>query len=192
MEVFTVLAKSLGISFGICAVALVIFIAASLLWVRLTVRDKAYCYILSENKQMKGKLLKPKSNTIVVGSGDDAPKYLLHPAKQFWAFWPPGFPKFMQEPVPTYMFVEGNAEPLDPFNRKALISPESLRKISDEAMLKQTWKDVRDTLGIKPAFGGNTLLLILVLVAIVASAAAAYMAFTTSGQVDQIMTMLGG
>ena len=187
-----VIGKSLGLSLGICAVVLVIFITGSLFWVRMAVRDKAFCYILSENRQLKSKLLKPKQNTIIIGSGDDAPKYLMHPSKQFWSPWPPGFPNFMQEPVPTYMFVEGNAEPLDPYNRKALISPESLRKISDEAMLKQTWKDVRETLGFKSTFGGNTLLLILVAVAVAVSTVAAYMTFTTSEQLDQILAMLGG
>ena len=186
-----VIVKSLGTSLGICAVVLVIVLVGSMFWVRATVRDKIYSYILSESKQLKGKLLKPKSNEVIVGSGDDAPKFIIHPSKQFWSFWPPGFPRFVQEPIPTYFFVEGNAEPIDPYGQKSLISPEALRKISDEAMLKQTWKDVRETLGIKTAFGGNKLLLILVLVAVAASATAAFIAFSTSGQLEQIIQALG-
>jgi len=192
MDIFLVIVKSLGLSFGIMAVVLFFVLAGSLFWVRSAVHDKVYCFFLSESKQLKGKLLKPQSNTIVVGSGEDAPKYIIHSTKQFWAPWPPGFPRFVQEPVPTYFFVEGNAEPLDPYDRKSLISPEALRKISDEGMLKQMWKDVRETLGIKSAFGGNTLLLILVLIAVLASGVAAYMSFQNVNNIDAILKMLGG
>ena len=192
MDVFLVFGKSLGLSAIICGVVLVLTIAVATFWVRTAVRDKAYCFFLSESKQLNGKLLKPKANSIIIGKGDDAPKYIIHSSKQFWSFWPPGFPKWIQEPVPTYFYVEGNAEPLDPYDRTSLISPESLRRISDEAMLKQTWKDVRETLGIKPAFGGNTLLLILVLIAVVASGIAAYMSYSSVNQIDAILKMLGG
>ena len=192
MDVFIVILKSLGLSFGICAVVLFFALTGSLFWIRSKVRDKCYCFFLSESKQLKGKLLKPERSTILVGSGDDAPKYMIHSTKQFWSAWPPGFPRYVQEPVPTYFFVEGNAEPLDPYDRKSLISPESLRKISDEAMLKQTWKDIRETLGIKAAFGGNTLLIVLVLIAVLASGLAAYMSFQNMNQISEILHMLGG
>jgi len=192
LSVLLVILKSLGLSFGICAVVLFFVFAGSLFWIRSAVRDKCYCFFLSESKQLWGKLLKPQQNTIIVGSGEDAPKYIIHSTKQFWSAWPPGFPRFVQEPVPTYFYVEGNAEPLDPYDRKSLISPESLRKISDEAMLKQTWKDVRETLGIKAAFGGNTLLLILVLIAVLASGVAAFLSFQNVNNIDVILKMLGG
>lgn len=190
MELFSVILKSLGLSFGIMAVVLVIFLVAALFWVRMTVKNSVYCYILSSSKQLKGRILKPESNTVIVGSGADAPKYLIHPSKQFWSFWPPGFPSILQEPIPTLFYVEGNAEPLDPYDRKSLISPESLRKISDEAMLKQTWKDVRETLGIKTA-SGNTVLLILVGVAAIAGAISAYMSFQSMNQIGEILKALG-
>ena len=192
MQLLAVLGKSLGLSLGICAVVLVIVLVFSLFWVRSAVRGKVCCYFLAENKQMTNKLLKPQSETVILGKGDDATKYLIHPSKQFWSFWPPGFPGFVQEPVQTLIYVSGNVEPIDPFNVKSLISPESLRKISDEAMLKQTWRDVRETMGLKPAFGGNTLLLILVLAAVLASGIAAYLSFQNINQIEQILRMLGG
>ena len=198
MDVFLMILKSLGMSFGICAIVLFFVLAGTLFWVRRMAQDRVYCFFLSESKQLKGKLLKAESNTVIVGTGENAPKYLIHSTKQFWSPWPPGFPKFVQEPVPTYFYVESNAEPLDPYDRKSLISPESLRKISDESMLKQMWKDVRETLGIKRAFGGNTLLLILVSVAIVASGIAAYLSFQNIDQIgaitkatEEIMKALG-
>ena len=192
MDVALVFGKSLGLSAVICGAVLVLTIAIATFWVRVSVRDKAYCFFLSENKQLKGKILKPIKNSIILGKGDDAPQYIVHSSKQFWSFWPPGFPRWIQEPVPTLFYVEGNAEPLDPYDRTSLISPESLRRISDEAMLKQTWKDVRETLGIKSAFGGNTLLLILVTLVLLTSAAAVYLGYSNMHQSTEILKMLGG
>ena len=192
MEILMVIMKSLGLSLGVCAVVLFVFCIGMLFWVRASVKDRVFCFFLSENRQMKGKLLKPTGNTIVVGSGASASKYVQHSSKQFWSFWPPGMPRFVQEPVSTLLYVEGNIEPLDPYDRKSLMSPEALMKISDEAMLKQTWKDVRETMGMKPTLKGNMLLLIMVLVAVLASAAAAYLSFTMSGQLDLIMERMGG
>ena len=143
MQMFIVIAKSLGMSFGVCAVVLVIILIYMMFWVRRVVQDKVYAYILSGNRQMKGRLVKPDADdTFTIGDNADSPKFLTHSSKQFWSFWPPGLPRFVQEPVPTLFYVAGNAEPLDPYDRTSLISPEALRKISDEAMLKQTWKDV--------------------------------------------------
>lgn len=192
MDVFMVILKSLGTSLGVCAVVLIFFLVGTMFWVRTVVRSRVYCYFLSESKQLTGKLLKPEGNTIVVGGGDNAPKYLIHPTKQFWSYWPPGLPRFVQEPVPSYIYVAGNAEPLDPFDTTSLISPESLRKISDESMLKQTWKDVRETMGMKAALGGSRLLLILVIVAIALAGVAAFMSFTNMSTLDDIMRILGG
>jgi hypothetical protein len=137
-----------------------------------------------------GKLFKPLSNTIVIGKGPDALKFLVHPSKFFWTRWPPGMPTWIQEPVPALLYVEGNCEPLDPYDRKSLITPQSLHKISDEAMLKQTWKDVRDATGVAPK--ENKLLLILVVVAVAASAIAAVIAFMGLGQIGTIRQILGG
>jgi len=192
VDVFLVILKSVGMSLGVCAVVLFFIMVGMMFWVRKAVQDRLYCIFLSANRQMRGKLLKAQSDeTIVVGSDADAPKYLTHSSKQFWSFWPPGLPRFVQEPVPTLLYVSGNAEPLDPYDRTALISPESLRKISDEAMLKQTWKDVRETLGIRPAFGNNMILLILVVLAMVLSGVAAFLAFSNISKLEAIATALG-
>ena len=145
------IAESFGLAMGIAVITMIVFLVGSVFYIRVKVKGRVYCYILAANKQLYGYLLKPLGFSVLVGDGDKAAKFLIHPALQFWSFWPPGFPRNVQEPVPTYLFCEGNAEPIDPFNRRALISPESLMKISDESMLKQTWKDVKDSLGLKPA-----------------------------------------
>ncbi len=192
MDIFIVILKSLGTSLGICAVVLVIFLVGMMFWVRTAVRYRVYCFFLSESKQLTGGLHKPEGSKIVVGGGENAPQYLIHPTKQFWSYWPPGLPRFVQEPVPSYIYVAGNAEPLDPYDTKSLISPESLRKLSDEGMLKQMWKDVKETMGVKGALGGNRLLLILIAVVGLVAGLGVFLAYTNMGVLDEIMKILGG
>jgi len=149
VDLAELIAQSVGAAMLITGVVLVVFLVGSVFYIRVKVKGRVYCFLLAANKQLDGHLRQPDGFSVRIGSGDKEAKFLIHPAKQFWSFWPPGFPRNVQEPVPTYLFSEGNAEPIDPFDRKALISPESLMKISDDAMLKQTWKDVKETLGLK-------------------------------------------
>jgi len=144
------IAESFALAMGIAVATMMVFLVGSVFYIRVKVKGRVYCYVLAANKQLYGYLLKPLGFSVLIGEGDKGAKFMIHPSLQFWSFWPPGFPRNVQEPVPTYLFCEGNAEPIDPFNRQALISPESLMKISDEAMLKQTWKDVKESVGIKP------------------------------------------
>jgi len=149
VDFLDLLAQSLGVAMGMTAIVLVVFLVGSVFYVRFKVKGGVFCHLLAANKQLGGYLLKPQGFAVEIGAGDKAGMYIIHPSKQFWSFWPPGFPRIIQEPVPTYLYSEGNAEPIDPFDRKALISPESLRRISDDSMLKQTWKDVKEGMGIK-------------------------------------------
>lgn len=179
MEVTDIFAKSIGMALVISLGTLVVFLMGSVFYIRAKVKGGVYCYLLAANKQLSGFLTKPKSYTVVIGSGENAMKFLIHPTKQFWSHWPPGFPKIIQEPVPTYLFCEGNAEPLDPYDRRALISPESLMKISDEAMLKQTWKDVKESLGLKVKPIDKRIILIIIIA--IAVAVFVYFKFIAGG-----------
>lgn len=176
MELISMVGQSLALAMGISALTLIVFMVGSVFYIRTKVKGNIYCYLLAANKQLYGYLLKPKAFSVTLKLGEEEKKFLIHPTKQFWSFWPPGFPRNVQEPVPTYMFCEGNAEPLDPFDRKAIISEDSLLKISDEAMLRQTWKDVRDSVGFK----GQPLKLkpILIVLGVVAVAILLYFAVT--------------
>ncbi len=172
-----------------------IFLISMVFWVKSACKNKVYCYILSKSKHLRYKLVTPVSNTIVMeeptGKKEGA-KYLMHPNKLFWSYWPAGFPKIIQEPVPTLFYVEGNAEPLDPFDRTALVSPEALFKMSDEAMLRQTWKDVRESVGLRDKPKMDTLLLILVGIAALGGAASAYFGYRMMGELSILMNMFGG
>jgi len=162
------IAQSFGVAMGMSAIVLVVFLVGSVFYIRAKVKGKVFAYILAANKQLSGFLCTPQGYTLKLGAGDKEVKFIIHPNKQFWCFWPPGFPKIVQEPIPTYMYSEGNAEPLDPYDRKVIISEESLLRLSDESMLKMTWKDTKESLGIKgKPLNVKTLITVIVLVAAV-------------------------
>ena len=162
------MSSALGMAMVITLVVLIGFIVGMTFYIRTKAAGGVFCYLLASNKQLDGFLLKPKGYTVTLGNGEDAKMFIIHPTKQFWTRYPPGFPKLLQVPVPAFWYCDGNAEPLDPYDRKALISPESLRKIADEAMLKQTWKDVKESLGIKTRPVNKKMLIVLGIVVIVA------------------------
>ena len=184
--------SALGPAAIIMGAVLGIFIVASMFWVKSAIKGKVYCHFLSENKQLQSRLLKPSANVIVVEESGVARKYLTHPSKLFWSYWPPGFPKIIQEPVPSLFYISSSAEPLDPFDQQSLISPESLMRMSDEAMLKQTWKDVREASGLRAKPKIDTLLLLLIGLAFAASALSAYFGYSMSGKLDALIKMFGG
>jgi len=160
--------SALGMAMGMALAVLVVFIVGTTFYIRTKAAGGVYCYYLASNKQQEGFLLKPKGYTVTLGNDEDAKMFIIHPSKQFWTRYPPGFPKMLQVPVPMFWFCAGNAEPIDPYNQKAIISPESLRKIADEAMLKQTWKDVKESLGIKTKPINKKMLIVLGIVVVVA------------------------
>lgn len=172
------------------AIILVGFLSTGSLWVKYTTRDKIYTLITGKDRRIKGKLYKIKGGKKFSISGVD---YLIEPTKQKWMNWPPGFPQIVQEPVPTYFYTEGNADPYDPDNATSLISGKSLRIISDEAMLQSTWNDVRRTAGEKLP-GGNKTLIIGIVFAVV-FLVMSYMSYSTANTAKKntqlIMDALG-
>ena len=82
MAILDQLAQSLGMTLGMAAVVLVVFLVGSVFYIRTKVKGRVYCYLLAANKQLSGHLLKPQGYTVTLGDGDDAPKFLLHPSKQ--------------------------------------------------------------------------------------------------------------
>jgi len=155
--------------FGIAAAAIVIILVVMSFRIKTMVRGKIYCLRIGHNKQLRGELHKAQSETIEMDKGENKRKYLISKERQFWSMWPPGFPTFLQEPVPSLIFVEGDAEALNIFKTKPIITDVALQKISDDAMLRSTWRDVRESVGAK-ARGPDSKLLYLILIASVISA----------------------
>jgi len=184
-EMGLVLAKTLGLMVGALAVMVVGIVVVMDIWAKRHTANMIYCIFL-EQRSLFSKLLKVEGNKVYLGKGDDKEEYLLDTTKQFWAWWPSGLPRMVQVPVRTHWYLRSVPEPVDPENVRASISSKSLRLISDEALLKATWKDVRESVGvIAPVRGGSSLALILVFATLAISGFTLYL-------VMGIKQMLGG
>ena len=131
-------------------VAVTVFI--TMLWVRRKVQGKVVAYFIETNRQTTEELLPIDESGIIKSKhGDGDEEYLIIPKKSFWSKWPKGFPVWMQESVPTLLFIRNNAEPFDPDQIETVITAKTLKYITDEKMLKATWQDAADAIGISPS-----------------------------------------
>jgi hypothetical protein len=166
---------------GLAAAAIVIILVMMMFQIKMRIRDKIYCLFITDNKQLVGKLVKPKSETLPLGTGKDQTKYLASKERQFKTSYPPGFPSILQEPVQGLLFVQGNAEPINLFNTKSLLTALTLMKISDEAMLMAMWRDVRESVGLKGGGLGSKMELLILIASVTAAICSAIVLMRTGG-----------
>lgn len=137
-----------GFTLGFVAVTMFF----TMLWVRRKVQGKVVAYFIETNRQTTEELLPIDESGIIKSKhGDGDEEYLIVPKKSFWSKWPKGFPVWMQESVPTLLFMRNNAEPFDPEQPQTIITAKTLKYITDEKMLKATWQDAADSIGLTPS-----------------------------------------
>ena len=193
MSALGVLAQILGIVLGTMVVLTVCLAFFLDIWAKRSTSNRVFCFFL-EQRNLFGKLLLIDSGKVFMGKGENKEEYLLDHTKQFWSWWPPGLPKFIQVPVRSHFYIRHNPEPFDPENLEAMISARSLRVISDESMLKQTWKDVRESSGMRGAVAGSTSkwILILVFATLAVVAFNVYITMNIQNSFTEIQRLLGG
>jgi len=160
---FATLGQIMGIFIGIF-VAFIAFLVVYLdIWVKFHVRGKVFAFFI-DNKSLSGALLKIEDgNKVFFGTGDKKEMYLLDDSKQYLTLYPAALPRFLQVVVRSYWYVKNQPQPIDPKSgTMSALTAKMLRQISDEAIVKQTWKDVREATGIQKAKSGSSLALYLV------------------------------
>lgn len=183
-ELLTILGRTIGLmvaTIAVLAVGLLVFLD---LWAKKAVQNRIYAIFL-EQRSLFSKLLKIDGGKIFMGRGEKKEEYLLDTTKQFWAWWPPGLPRMIQIPVRAHWYIRNVPEPVDPENLEATLSARSLMMISDEALLRQTWKDVRESTGLTGARRGSSFALILIFVTLALVGFNIYMTI-------QLKSLLGG
>jgi len=159
MAISIVLLKTLGLAAG----AIIVILVMMSFQIKVRTKDKIYCLFIPDNKHVRTTLIKPDSGQLPLGKGADKTKYLASKERQFEMDYPPGFPSMLQQSVRALMFVQGQAEPINIYNTKSMITALTLMKISDEALLKAMWRDVKESVGLK-AGGFNSKLVYLILI----------------------------
>lgn len=195
MNLIPALIQSIGTGLLLSVGTLTVLIFVFTWWVRKVAKGGVYAYFVEENKQISTKLSKVIDGRIdIIGPDGDPEAYVVHPDKTLWTFWPPGVPQFLKVPIPSGWYVRDQAEPLDPYSGKSLVTASSLKYMTDEGMLKQTWKEARESVGLKAtgAAGSNMLIYILLLLAVIAGAVSVYMTMNVSSDVDELIKALMG
>ena len=193
MELVITLIKSFGLMMGISGGCLVFFALAMIVWVRRNAKSKVFAFFVEPNRELTTELItvdaKGTPEKIRSKDGGD---YLIHPSKMFWHSWPPGFPTWVKEPIPAAVYVRNQTEPLDPTNTKSLITAHSLHYMTDEEMLKQTWKDAREQLNEDKPFSQTKISLYVTVALVAVVGAVAYMSYTSMGIMEEIQILLEG
>ena len=158
---------TLGKIFGIFLGVFVLFILALVvyidIWLKFHIKGKITALFL-DNKSIFGALLTIEDgNKVYYGKGDKREMYLLDDKKQYLSLYPAGLPRFLQTTVRTYWYIRNQPNPVDTSGRLSPLTARMLRMISDEAMVKQTWKDVRESQGLARPKGSGSLALYLVI-----------------------------
>lgn len=134
-----------GFTLGFVAVTMFF----TMLWVRRKVQGKVVAFFIETNRQTTEELIPIDESGIIKSKhGDGDEQYLIVAKKSFWSKWPKGFPVWMQESVPSFLFMRNNAEPFDPEQIETVITAKTLKYITDEKMLKATWQDAADSIGL--------------------------------------------
>ncbi|MDD2904516.1 MAG: hypothetical protein PHU44_18965 [Syntrophales bacterium] len=195
MNALPAILQSLGVGIALSVGTLTVMIFVFTWWVRRVAKGSVYAYFVEENKQISTKLSKVVDGRIdLIGPDGDPEAYVVHPDKTLWTFWPPGVPQFLKVPIPSNLYVRDQAEPIDPYKGKKLVTASSLRYMTDEGMLKQTWKEARESVGLKPVGAGksNMLIYILLFLAVLVGLVSIYMVMGVSSDVDSLMKALTG
>ena len=165
MEMVGLLGKTLGMMLGVIILLCIGLIVLLDIWGKKAI-EGCILGVFIENRKLFSKLMKIESGKAYLGKGDKREEYLLDDRKQFWAGWPAGIPKILQIPVRAHWYVRNNSEPIDPQHKVSTLSARSRMMLSDEAMLKTTWQDVRDAADKEGktglTAGPNRILLILI------------------------------
>ncbi len=145
------LLKVVGLMLGVFVVMLVLAVAFTQIWVRRQAQNKIFAIFLDQ-KHLFSAMLKVEGDCLYYGKGEKKEKYLLDPDKQFWATWPSVASGIIGTSVRAHWYVRNRPNPLDPTGQSSSLTSRSLNMIGDEAMLKTTWKDVRESAGA--SYGG--------------------------------------
>jgi len=191
MEIAIVMLKVLGVTLLLVGSTFVVMGFATIIWIKSKVKDHLYVIMFASNRQVSTQLVRVTSESFEIKiPGGEKEKYLVSPQKTFWVLWPPMFPNWLREAVPCHAYVSNQIEPIDPYQVKSIMTAKSLRYITDEGMLRQTWREAKEAAGVK-VLRTDPLLFILTLLAAFGVAFAIYSIYQLSAKVDMIMKAIG-
>ena len=185
------LGKVFGIFFGIFLLFVVFLVVYIDIWLKFHTRGKVSALFI-DNKSIFGALLTIEDgNKVYYGKGDKREMYILDDKKQYLSLYPAGLPRMLQITVRTYWYIRNVPNPVDVTGKVAPLTARMLRQISDEAMVKQTWKDVREAAGVGVQKKASNLALYIVFACLAVAAFNLYLAMQNSSALKLLLSKYG-
>lgn len=166
----------------VLVVVLILFASGYIFWVqwrnKKALAGKKIATILTPSGERHDKLLEVEGNQLWDKINGKSFPYMIRPDKSYDVWWPLGKSKLLQVLAKSFLYAEGNPEPIDPFERPPVMTAEVLGNLQDinfsRAMVGRTEEIVE---GIQGKFKLPTLMYVLIGIAVAASLAAVLMAF---------------
>lgn len=92
---------------------------------------KKLATVLTASGERHDKLLEVDGNQLWDKVKGKLLPYMIRPDKSFDVWWPPGRPRLIQLSVKSFLYAEGNPEPIDPFDRLPVITSEVLGNLQN-------------------------------------------------------------
>lgn len=127
---------SMSVGLIIALVALLtLFLSGYIFWVQYRNKraliGRKLATILTPAGERHDKLLKVRGNQLWDKvEGGDVP-YMVRPDKSYDVWWPFGKPRLLQVSIKSYLYAEGNPEPIDPFNKPPVLTSEVLANLQN-------------------------------------------------------------
>lgn len=118
-------------------------------WIKRKVRGATLAVFFDLNREETSELVHvDDDSTFTLGDKDDPdnPTFHIDTKKQYFRYWPPAFPAWIQQRVSTYYFRKDNPTAIDPMGQDAIrsLTPRMLSGIVNERLLKMSIKDARE------------------------------------------------
>ena len=182
-----------GKIFGIFIGIFVVFVAGLFvyvdIWLKFHVRGKVTAIFVDNRSIFSALLTIEDGNKLYYGKGDKKEEYLLDDKKQYLTLYPAGLPRILQITIRAYWYSRNQSMPIDPTGKPSPLTAKMLRMISDEAMVRQTWRDVREAQGLNKGKASN-LALYLVIGCLGLGALNLYLIMTTQSTVKAIQAVI--
>jgi len=194
LELTISIVKSFMIMMAISSGCLMFFAITTMVWIRRNSKGKVFSIFIEPNREITSELITIDTDGALTPEkirSKDGGDYLISPDKMFWSSWPPGFPVWLREPIPSALYLRNRFEPIDPQGSRSIGTARALRYMTDEAMLKQTWDDAREALGEGSPAVKKNLASILSGAAVVGVIIITYMVWTMQGRIDDIAKFIG-
>lgn len=180
---------------GIYVIMFVMFAIFLFFWIKWHAKGKVAAVFMT-TRRISSTLAKEDTENTCIWIGKDSDpnreKYKLIPEKSFEIKWPSGLPWFFQERLRAWIFTRNNDEPWDPSNMRVTMSARMNRMVSDEALLKTMWRDIRiATTGAGAVGTGlNMKLLLFIGFGILVSAMGAVLTYNVSKELATVYKLL--